>query len=168
MAFGTGDHATTMTCLRMLCDKFKGWPPGWSALDAGCGTGILGIAASALGAAKVGAFDFDPLAVRAAKENVKLNPGCKMSVKRVDIHEWMSRRQYDVVLANLFSDLLIASASKLAAAAADGSTVILSGILRTQFPEVKSAMQAAGLSLDQVTFVGKWTAAICVKGSAES
>lgn len=168
MAFGTGDHATTMTCLRMLCDRSKGWPPGWSALDAGCGTGILGIAASALGAAKVDAFDFDPLAVRAAKENVKLNPGCKMSVKRVDIHEWMAPRQYDVVLANLFSDLLIASASKLAAAAVDGGTVILSGILRTQFPEVKSAMQAAGLSLDQVTFVGKWTAAICVKCSAES
>jgi ribosomal protein L11 methyltransferase len=166
MAFGTGDHATTMTCLRMLCDKSEGWPPGWSALDAGCGTGILGIAASALGAAKVDAFDFDPLAVRAAKENVKLNPGCKMSVKRVDIHEWMAPRQYDVVLANLFSDLLIASASKLAAAAVDGGTVILSGILRTQFPEVKSAMQVAGLSLERVTFVGKWTAAICVKCSA--
>lgn len=163
MAFGTGDHATTMTCLRMLCDRKASLPPRWDALDAGCGTGILGIAASALGARRVDAFDFDPLAVRTAKENVKRNPGCKMSVRKIDIYDWTPDRRYHVVLANLFSDLLIQSAPKLAAALEPSGTMILSGILRAQFPEVEAAFQSIGIHVQRVVFLGKWSAATCVR-----
>jgi len=163
MAFGTGDHATTMTCLRMLCDKTKSLPPKWSALDAGCGTGILGIASSALGAARVDGFDFDSLAVRAAKENVKGNPGCRMVVRKIDIYEWTPDRIYQVVLANLFSDLLIQSADKLAAALEPGGTMILSGVLRHQFPGVEAAFASVGVQVERVVFLGKWSAATCIK-----
>lgn len=163
MAFGTGDHATTMTCLRMLCDTAETMPEKWSAIDAGCGTGILGLAAAALGASDVEGFDFDPLAVRAAKENVTLNPGCRMKIKRIDIHDWNATRVYDVVMANLFSDLLIASASKLADAVRPGGSMILSGILRTQYPEVEAALTALNLRIERTVFRGKWTALTCLK-----
>ncbi|MFY8216897.1 MAG: 50S ribosomal protein L11 methyltransferase [Chthoniobacterales bacterium] len=163
MAFGTGDHATTMTCLRMLCDKTKSLAPKWNALDAGCGTGILGIAASALGAARVDGFDFDPLAVRAAKENVKRNPDFRMTVRKIDIYDWTPDRIYQVVLANLFSDLLIQSAPKLASALEPGGTMILSGILRHQFPGVEAAFESIGVSVERVVFLGKWSAATCIK-----
>lgn len=159
MAFGTGDHATTMTCLRMLCDTTNHLPPRWSALDAGCGTAILGIAASALGAGRVNGFDFDPLAVRAAKDNVKLNPGCRMTVRKIDIHDWTPDCSFHVVLANLFSDLLIQSAPKLTTALAPGGTLILSGVMRHQFPEVEAAFMSCGLTFDRVVFLGKWSAA---------
>ncbi len=163
MAFGTGDHATTLTCLRMLCDATRSVPGKWSALDAGCGTGILGLAAAALGAFPVDAFDFDPLAVRTAKENLALNPDCRMRVKRADIHDWEPTRHYDIVMANLFSDLLIQSADKLTSALADDGTMILSGILRAQLPGVREALEAQRLTMRRIVYLGKWTATVCTR-----
>lgn len=161
MAFGTGDHATTLTCLRMLCDASRSVPRKWSALDAGCGTGILGLAAAALGASPVDAFDFDSLAVRTAKENLARNPGCRIRVKRADIHDWEPTRTYDIVMANLFSELLIQSAGKLTSALADDGTMILSGVLRAQLPEVRDALEARSLTMNRIVYLGKWTAAVC-------
>lgn len=60
MAFGTGEHATTATCLRMLCDILPELPERWEMLDLGTGSGILGLAACRLGAWRVRAFDNDP------------------------------------------------------------------------------------------------------------
>ena len=73
MAFGTGDHATTATCMRFLADlsaEFTDRP--WEMLDLGAGSGILGLAARVLGARRVVAGDFDPHALRTAKENLRL------------------------------------------------------------------------------------------------
>ncbi|MGI9244073.1 MAG: 50S ribosomal protein L11 methyltransferase, partial [Verrucomicrobiales bacterium] len=74
MAFGTGDHATTATCLRFLVDIAGEIGSGdWSMLDVGCGSGILAIAAQKLGADPVEGFDYDPHAVTVAAENARRN-----------------------------------------------------------------------------------------------
>ena len=70
MAFGTGLHPSTQLCLMAMEDVVQ---PGQRVLDAGCGSGILSIAAARLGASRVDAFDIDPIAVRATEENAALN-----------------------------------------------------------------------------------------------
>lgn len=164
MAFGTGDHATTATCLRMLCDAITPARPHPDVLDAGCGSGILAIAAAALGARHVDAFDFDPLAVRAARENIRANKvTSRVHATRTDIYEWSPSRTYAIVTANLFSNLLVDSAALLAAATESGGLAIISGILREQFEEVETALAAHGLHKNRVVYKGKWTAVCFLK-----
>lgn len=161
MAFGTGDHATTATCLRFLADVSKslaGKP--WEMLDLGTGSGILGLAARALGAKRVEAGDFDPDSVRTAKENVQLNGLTGVIVKKSDVRDWAPARTWDVVAANLFSDLLQEVAPKIAAATAPGGRVVFSGILRTQEAEVVAAFRRAGLKIDELVRKGKWVSGL--------
>lgn len=161
MAFGTGDHATTATCLRLLCDLAPELPEGWRALDAGTGSGILAIAAERLGAARVQAFDFDPVCVRVARENAAKN-GCGV----VEISEADSRRpgafaKAEVVLANLYSELLMESAPALAKRLKSGGWFLFSGVLKTQIDEVCASLEAAGFSMPRVVGRGKWCAGMC-------
>ena len=107
MAFGTGDHATTSTCLRMLCDAAAAQPAGWEMLDLGTGTGILALAGRLLGAARCDAFDFDPACIRAARENARQNGIRQVAVTRADVLEWIPARQWYVVTANLYSEVLL-------------------------------------------------------------
>ena len=161
MAFGTGEHATTATCLRLLADvadELVG--EKWDALDLGCGSGILAIAARVLGAHRAEAADFDPHAVRTAKENVRANGLSRVAVKKLDVRAWHPTRTWDVVAANLFSGLLIEVASKIAAAADSGGRLILSGILRTQEAEVVTAYRRAGFRVERIVRKGKWIAAL--------
>src|SRR5213078_2715040 len=72
-AFGTGDHATTAMCLRMLERVTRKFGDGWSILDAGTGSGILAIAASRFGAKRIVAIDNDPLACSTAQRNARAN-----------------------------------------------------------------------------------------------
>ena len=159
MAFGTGDHATTSTCLRFLADvsgELAGEP--WEMLDLGCGSGILAIAARMLGARRAEAGDFDPHAVRTAKENVKLNGVTGVAVKRLDVRVWQPARTWPVVAANLFSGLLIEVSEKIATAVAADGWLILSGILRTQELEVVAAYRKVGFRADRIVRKGKWIA----------
>jgi len=157
MAFGTGDHATTSTCLRFLADvsdELAGEP--WELLDLGCGSGILAIAARMLGARRAEAGDFDPHAVRTAKENVRLNGVTGVRVKKLDVTVWQPTRTWPVVAANLFSGLLVQVAPKIAAAVAPGGRLIFSGVLRVQEAEVVAAFQRAGLKIGRLVRKGKW------------
>jgi ribosomal protein L11 methyltransferase len=157
MAFGTGDHATTSTCLRLLsdaADRLK--ERSWEMLDLGCGTAILAIAARLLGAGKAEAGDFDPDAVRVSKENVRANQVSKLSVKKLDVRQWTPERTWDVVVANMFSGILIEVAAKIAAATAPGGRLIFSGILREQETAVVDAFKANGFQIDQIVRKGKW------------
>jgi ribosomal protein L11 methyltransferase len=164
MAFGTGDHATTATCLRFLADvsgELGGKP--WEMLDLGAGSGILALAARMLGARRVEAGDFDPHAVRTAKENVRLNGLTGVLVKKTDVREWHPARTWDVVAANLFSDLLQEVAPKIAAAVAPGGRLVFSGILRTQEAEVVAAFRRAGLRIDRTVRKGKWVSGLATR-----
>lgn len=157
MAFGTGDHATTATCLRFLSDV-SGELAGrkWEMLDLGTGSGILALAARVLGARRVEAADYDPHAVRTARENVRLNGLRGVSVKKLDVRAWQPARTWKVVAANLFSGLLVEEAAKIAGAVAPGGRLIFSGVLRAQEAEVIAAFEGAGLRIERVVRKGKW------------
>lgn len=164
MAFGTGDHDTTATCLRFLADvgeELSGQP--WDILDLGTGSGILALAARQLGARKAEAGDFDPHSVRTAKENANLNAIKGITIKKLDVREWQPSRTWKVVAANLFSDLLKEVAPKIAAAVEPGGRLVFSGILRAQEAEVVAAFRKNGLKIDRVVRKGKWVSGLATR-----
>jgi ribosomal protein L11 methyltransferase len=161
MAFGTGEHATTATCLRLLADLTNQFPKRFTALDLGTGAGILAIGAKALGAGKVEAIDYDPVAVRIAKQNASTNGFRTINFSRGDVLMLAIRQPFDVVLANLFSDVLIGAAPRIARATKPGGWLIFSGVLREQAKQVASAFQAAGFSKPRIIARGKWCAGVC-------
>jgi ribosomal protein L11 methyltransferase len=162
MAFGTGEHATTGTCLRLLADLTrKSLPAGYTALDLGTGAGILAIGARALGAKFVKAIDCDPVAVRIARENASVNELRRIEISRGNVLRLRVGHPFDVVLANLFSDTLIAAASHIAEATRPGGWLIFSGVLKEQVPEVVSSFESVGFSSPKSLRRGKWCAGIC-------
>lgn len=157
MAFGTGDHATTSTCLRLMVDfatAKKG--AAWDMLDLGCGTGILALAAKALGAKKIDGCDYDPAAVRISKKNATLNKLKGLRFWKQDVLEWTPERQYDLVAANIFHDVLTVSLAKIADAALPGGTIMISGILKEQLQACLDAGTAAGIKFEPAIIKGKW------------
>jgi len=121
LAFGSGHHETTRSCVKAIKKYVK---EGDTFLDVGCGSGILGIIASKLGA-KVDACDTDPLAVKSAKENFELN-----KVKYENIWEGSannSNKTYDIVVANIIADVLIFIANDIKSKV--NRYLILSGII---------------------------------------
>jgi len=121
LAFGSGHHETTRSCVKALKKYVK---KGNTLLDVGCGSGILGIVASKLGAV-VDACDTDPLAVKSAKENFKLN-----AVKYKNIWEGSANlvnKKYDIVVANIIADVLIFIANDIKSNV--NTFLILSGII---------------------------------------
>lgn len=162
-AFGTGNHATTSTCLRMLCDHVRHLPEkSWTLADIGCGTGVLALAGLRLGAASAISFDYDPIAVEVAARNIERNGGAEnLSLFQADVFEWAPQpgEQADVVLANLFSTVLQKAFPRLIAAMKPDAILIISGILNTQEDETLAAAEAAGLLLQKKITRGKWTTA---------
>ncbi len=159
LAFGTGEHATTATCLRMLADAAGRQNGEWEALDLGTGSGILAFAARLLGARKVEAADFDPTAVRVAKANAKLNGVDRVTIKRADVLKWRPARTWEMVTANVYGPILIEAAPQIAAAVAKGGTLILSGILAEQADDVMKAFRKQGIRINRVVRKGKWVTA---------
>jgi len=163
MAFGTGEHATTATCLRFLADLLPELPEDFSVLDLGTGSGILALGAAALGAGRVEANDYDPAAVRIAKQNVKTNRVKNITVTRDDVLQLRTPRPFDLVMANLYSEVLIAAAPRIARAVKRGGHFIFSGVLRRQAAEVGRAFRGAGFSTPRIIVRGKWCAGLCRK-----
>jgi ribosomal protein L11 methyltransferase len=161
MAFGTGDHATTATCLRIVSD-FASSRNGlrWEALDLGTGTGILALAARRLGAARCDALDNDPACIRATRQNARLNNLRNVPVSRVDVTAWTPARHWDLITANLFSEMLIKISPQIAAALKPDGRLILSGMLAPQADETLSAFQTSGLKFQRIVKKGKWVTAL--------
>jgi ribosomal protein L11 methyltransferase len=160
MAFGTGDHATTSTCLRMLVDIARKRGSGWTVADLGTGTGLLAIAARKIGSGPVYACDFDPFAVDVAIRNAERNGVDGIDVREQDILKWdPPAGGYDVVLANIFSTVLIQAWPVIAKSLAKGGDLVVSGILATQAWDVFTAAAAEGLGFPQVVRKGKWVTA---------
>lgn len=136
MAFGTGTHETTRGCLEMI-ERY--WQGG-SLLDVGTGTGILAMAAARLhpGARIVG-FDNDSEAIEVANENAGINglsEAIDLEVNRLSAY---AGGEFDFVVANLTADVIIPLANELPAVLRPGATIVLSGILREQEVDVRSA-----------------------------
>jgi len=134
LAFGTGSHPTTRMCLRWLALHLSA---GATVLDYGCGSGILAIAATKLGAGAVDGIDVDPQAITASRENAKLNN----VVARFDLAEAFTASTYNVVVANILANPLQLLAPLLAARVRARGQVVLSGILEPQADAVIAAYE---------------------------
>jgi ribosomal protein L11 methyltransferase len=161
VAFGTGEHTTTATCLRLLADIAELLPANFAALDIGTGAGILAIAAKALGAGRVAAVDFDRVAVRIARQNASTNGFSTIRISHGNVLTLTVRKPFDVVLANLFSDVLIQAAPRIARATRRGGWLVFSGVLRDQMWPVAEAFEAAGFTKCRIVAHGKWCAGVC-------
>jgi ribosomal protein L11 methyltransferase len=143
LAFGTGSHPSTQLCLAWLDSNLQA---GEDVLDYGCGSGILAIAASKLGAAHVTGVDIDPLAVAASRSNAMLNH-CEMNVEfhtanftdQANTRKRAADLVADIVVANILANPLIMLAPILIRATRAGGRIALSGILSEQAEEVMRA-----------------------------
>lgn len=146
MSFGTGQHATTKFCLTRL-DLFasENDVSSMNMLDAGCGSGILAIAAEKLGFGSITAFDIDPEAARIAEENARAN-GCSRTLfSAASLIEFNSDGvKYDVIAANILSSALLAGRDKLLSLLKPGGTLILAGILDKEYSTVAGAFGEGG------------------------
>lgn len=159
LSFGTGQHATTLFCLKQIVLLVQRSKRTLSFLDAGCGSGILAISAAKLGCAPVEAFDFDPVAVRIARKNCQTNGvESKVKVARRDLTKLPAKgvSRYDLICANLVSDLLIAQRDKLLNRLRPGGTIVLAGMLASEFASVQAAYEGAGFSLTRTTSEREW------------
>jgi ribosomal protein L11 methyltransferase len=158
LSFGTGQHPTTEFCLRELA-RHATFGAGRSFLDIGTGSGILAIAAARLGYSPVHAFDFDPEAVRVARTNARANGvHQKLRISRGDVAKLPIRpgRQYDVICANLISTLLIAERRRMVNRLSRGGTLVLAGILKSEFSRVQKVFEKLGLKLAASQTGNEW------------
>jgi ribosomal protein L11 methyltransferase len=156
LSFGTGQHPTTGFCLKQLA-TLRDDRREQSLLDAGCGSGILAIAACKLGYAPVEAFDFDPEAVRVAEENARVNKVAPKILRRDLTKMPATGEQFDLVCANLIYDLLIAEREKLVSRLKPDGTLMLAGILTEQFAAVQRAFRLTGMKLVAQQTEREWT-----------
>ena len=159
-AFGTAHHATTLGCLTAI-DRLTRARAFTRVLDLGCGSGVLAIAAArVLPKAAIIASDFDPEAVRVAGENVRKNAlaGRIALVAALGLdHPALRRRApYDLVIANILAEPLIALAQRLAGVIPPRGVVVLSGILQSQAAAVLAAYGAAGFARQRVDWLNGW------------
>jgi ribosomal protein L11 methyltransferase len=163
MAFGTGQHATTLGCLEAL--ESLATPPPARALDVGTGTGVLAIALAKLGVRRVVALDLDPQAITAARGNVRRNAlggrvrlACAALQKAVPVEP--AGRGHQLVVANLYVDALVELAPAIAARVAGGGHLVTSGVLRSQQARVRAAYAAPGWRLRSAKRRGAWVTSI--------
>jgi ribosomal protein L11 methyltransferase len=142
MGFGTGHHASTRLCLRLLQDAPIA---GATVLDAGTGSGVLAIAAWKLGASSVVALDFDPDSVASARECAALNNAADvLDIRQADLERESAVRgePFSLILANLTGGMLVRMAERLAQLGAPGGTLIVSGVTRDEEDAVTRAFLA--------------------------
>lgn len=163
-AFGTGDHATTAMTLRLLEEATRNFSAGWRLLDAGTGTGILALAARRFGASEVLGLDNDPRAVAHARQNARLNQIARARFEVADLMCWRPSIRYEVITANLYSELLIAALAALRRALRPEGRLIISGILREQADSFVHALRRSGFEIEALRRRGKWGALCCSQG----
>ena len=167
-AFGTGEHATTAMCLRMLERVIQGRDDDWTMLDAGTGSGILAIAGSCLGAKRVLAIDNDPLACSIARRNAGANRARKIEVRTGDVLKEKLGEKFDLITANLFSEILIASLPIWSQHLTRDGSLILSGVLRSQERALVAALRRNHFDPRETRRRGKWIALRAVRSPKTS
>jgi ribosomal protein L11 methyltransferase len=160
LAFGTGHHGTTRGCLLLLDHVLKAWRPR-RVLDLGTGTGVLAIAAAKALQENVLASDIDPVSVRVAQENARLN-GSGHLVQAIpatgfSAPQFAQAGPFDLVLANILANPLRQLATPMARHLAPSALVILSGLLTPQAASVIAAYRARGLVPVRHLRIGDWS-----------
>ncbi len=160
MAFGTGTHETTRLCAGMV-EKYT--KEGCTVLDVGCGSGILAICASKLGAEKCFACDIDPQAVKVAVENTELNhtPNVKCAVSDLLKQVEKTDGGYDVVVANIVADIIIRLSPDVGTYMAQDGVFIVSGIIEERADEVIAALNANGFRIVDESYENGWYCGVC-------
>jgi ribosomal protein L11 methyltransferase len=166
-AFGTGGHASTRLALEWI-DAHAARLPGARVLDAGCGSGVLALAALRLGARTALAFDLDPLATAAAASNAAANglaAGLRVFTGPL---EALAAAPFDLVLANMLSREFLPLVAGLAARTAPGGVAVFSGLLAEEREKVVAALTAVGLGVrgerDEVDANGdRWLALLTTR-----
>ena len=139
--------------------------PGCRMLDVGCGSGILAICASKLGAGECKAYDIDPVAVRVANENIaasgQKNITCEVSdlLRQVDL----TGGKYDLICANIVADIIIRMAPDVGNYMKDDGVLLASGIITERAEEVISALEAANLHISARHDDNGWCALVVTK-----
>lgn len=144
LAFGTGNHESTRLCLEAV-EKYT--KPGMRVLDVGCGSGILGIAATLLGADEAYGVDIDETAVRIACENAELNNAAgKFTAECGDLTEHANGK-FNLVLANIVADVIISLTENIKTFMAEDATFVMSGIIDTREQDVLKALDKNGFDV---------------------
>jgi ribosomal protein L11 methyltransferase len=141
-AFGSGEHETTESCLEILecLPKIS----GARVLDLGSGTGILAIAALKLNAAHTVCVDIEPSAVETARVNFQLNDYDKQVTHITGTLDAVTENKFDIILANIYGDILLELVEALTARLKPGGTLLLSGILWEFNFDVRQAYEKRG------------------------
>lgn len=161
LAFGTGEHPTTRMCLEWL---ERALAPGANVVDYGCGSGVLAIAAVALGAARAVAVDIDPQALRATADNAALN-GVADALVTAKPDE-LTGGSYDVIVANVLAVPLIGLVGTFRRLLGPGGRVVLSGILDAQADRVISAYASSFDRFERFSSEGWSLVTAAMKGPA--
>lgn len=161
-AFGTGEHETTSLCVLFLQKYLK---KGYTVMDVGTGSGILGIASAKLGAKKVFMTELDPQAVLCAKHNVEVNDVEKIcEVAECDLLE-KANGKCDLLLANITAEILLRLVKSVNGYVKKDSVVILSGILKDRLDKVRLAYESEGFKTLEYEISGEWSALALEKES---
>ncbi len=161
MAFGTGEHETTSMCVDFLAKYVS---KDDTVLDVGCGSGILGITASKLGAKKVIMTDIDECATVASEHNAKLNNVTNATVLLKNLLDDNTVKG-DVIACNIMAEVLIAFAPHIGGNLNDNGIIILSGILADRLSAVRLAYENAGFTFVEDKVKGEWSALVMKKAS---
>ena len=166
LTFGTGTHNSTKLCIAELEDAITA---GCNMIDIGCGSGILSIISLMLGAEDATALDIDPNSVHVAYENARMN---KVDESRYHVYAGdiltdkelfakISGTKYNVVVANIVADVIIALLPTVKAIVAPGGTFICSGIINERLGDVLAAMYKEGVAVNHTKTDGEWSAVVC-------
>jgi ribosomal protein L11 methyltransferase len=153
-AFGSGRHATTRLCLRAIQERSR---PGARVLDAGSGSGILAVAAVLFGARSAHGFDIDPNAqpyAEALTEANHVEGSCRFITGGFD----SIQGSYDAVLTNIYADVIQANIGQLRDALVPGGWFAFSGCTRQHAEATRTAIEGAGLAVEEVRVRGRWFA----------
>ena len=157
-AFGTGSHPTTRLCLEAL----EAQPPeNLTVADLGCGSGVLGLAALALGAQRVLAADTDSLAERATRDNAQLNGWSedRLAVRQGSVEvlaDMHGGRRSELLLCNILAPVIEALAPQFTSVLAPGGRGLLSGLLVEQAPRLTEVLEGLGWSVNALGSQGRW------------
>ncbi len=157
MAFGTGEHETTSMCVELMQEYIT---PDSVCIDVGCGSGILGISAIKLGAAKAYLTDIDPIAVESSLHNAKLNG---VDEKTVVAHSNLlddTEVQGDIMMANITGEVLKMLAPSIPKNLKKEGVLLLSGIIESRLEMVKAAYKEVGMQVVFERRKGEWFALV--------
>jgi ribosomal protein L11 methyltransferase len=162
MAFGTGNHETTRSCLQIIRERFK---PGMRFLDVGCGSGVLSILADKMQASFIKAIDTDPDAIENCRENFVINNVTAPFEMLVGSSErCQGDPPYDFVCANIMKSTILSLLDRLSALTADNGILVLSGLLDRDEAEVSNKLRKIGHTAFSILRDNEWLTYTVPKG----